>query len=236
MVSGRTTSAPPPDRGVGASAAAIARMLLDIGAVRIRPEDPFVLTSGQKSPVYVDCRRIISHPEIRRHMMRAAFSVVRDHVPMPLAGIAGGETAGIPFAAWLSDLCDCPMLYIRKKAKGFGAMARIEGDVPPDAEGEVLLVEDLANDGGSKRSFVGALRGAGYRVHHALVVFAYGPDTISGLADIEVTLHALCDWDVLLATALADGRMDGDRVAMVRDFLSSRKTVGNKEKKDKTPG
>ena len=147
-----------------------AEILIDIGAVSIRTDEPFTLTSGKKSPVYVDCRRIISFPKERQKLMKMALQVLENTIPFD--AIAGGETAGIPFAAWISELMSLPMIYVRKKPKGFGQNKRIEGLVKPNQN--ILLVEDLATDGGSKMSFVNAIREAGGNCTTCFVIFHYG--------------------------------------------------------------
>lgn len=115
--------------------------------------------------------------------------------------VAGGETAGIPFAAWLAERLSLPMLYVRKEAKGFGRGKRIEGVLTPGAR--VLLVEDLATDAGSKAGFVGALREAGAEVNHALVVFYYGifPEAEARLKELNLELLWLASWWDVLAAA-----------------------------------
>src|SRR5215213_2018718 len=126
-----------------------ARILLETQSVLFRPDDPFTFTSGLRSPVYIDCRRLISFPRARRKLMDLAAELIeRTSGFESLDAIAGGETAGIPFAAWIADRLSLPMLYVRKQPKGFGRNAQIEGEVK---EGQrVLLVEDMTTDGGSK--------------------------------------------------------------------------------------
>jgi orotate phosphoribosyltransferase len=197
-----------------------ADILLEIQAVHIRPEEPFTFTSGRLSPVYVDCRKIISFPRARRRLMAMGVDQLAT-----LAGseafdmVAGGETAGIPFAAWMADALDLPMLYIRKKPKGFGRNARIEGEVRDGAR--VLLVEDLATDGGSKISFIDAIREAGMQVAHCFVVFHYGvfPQSVAGLKDVGVDLHGLCTWWDVLAVAERRG-YTAEQLDQVRAFLA----------------
>ena len=109
-----------------------ARMLIEVEAVRFRAETPFRFTSGWASPVYIDCRRLISFPRVRQTLMDFAASVIVREIGFEsIDTIAGGETAGIPFAAWLADRLLLPMQYVRKAAKGFGRDARIEGDFAP---------------------------------------------------------------------------------------------------------
>jgi orotate phosphoribosyltransferase len=176
-----------------------ARILLEIKAVNFRPEEPYTFTSGWKSPVYIDCRRIIYFPHARSKICDLAVRKIQRHVGYEtIETVAGGETAGIPFAAWIADRMSAPMSYVRKKPKGFGQNALIEGDVPVGKR--TLLVEDLTTDGQSKIRFANALRDAGAIVNHAFVVFFYGvfPGAFETLANMDITLHSLCTWwDVL---------------------------------------
>ena len=178
-----------------------ARILLEIDAVNFRPDDPYTLTSGWKSPVYVDCRRIIFFPRARARICALGVEKIGRRVGYEsIDVVAGGETAGIPFAAWIADRMLAPMAYVRKQPKGHGRHALIEGDVP---EGKrTLLVEDLTTDGRSKIRFAQALRDAGAIVNHAFVVFFYGvfPGSFQTLAEMDIALHHLCTWwDVLEA-------------------------------------
>jgi len=207
--------APPTD-----AARTVARILIEIKAVLFRPEEPFIFTSGRASPVYIDCRRIISFPRARRRIMDLAATQIEDQVGFEnIDAVAGGETAGIPFAAWLAERLMLPMLYVRKKPKGFGRDAQIEGQL---AEGQrVLLVEDLATDGGSKLHFVEALRKAGAEVAHTFVVFHYGifPESVANLKAEGVSLHGLCTWWDVLATAEDEGYFAPEAIRSVREFL-----------------
>ncbi len=178
-----------------------ARILLEIKAVNFRPEEPYTFTSGWKSPVYIDCRRIIYFPRARSKISDLAVEKIDRHVGFEtIETVAGGETAGIPFAAFIADRMNAPMSYVRKKPKGFGQNALIEGDVPVGKR--TLLVEDLTTDGQSKIRFANALRDAGAIVNHAFVVFFYGvfPGAFETLSKMDITLHHLCTWwDVLEA-------------------------------------
>ena len=197
------------------------RVLMEIEAILFRPEEPFTFTSGRKSPVYVDCRKIISFPRARRQLMASLSGLVMERVGYESFDVvAGGETAGIPFGAWLADLMGLPMIYIRKKPKGFGRDAQIEGTF---REGDrVLLIEDLATDGGSKLNFVEAIRKAGGRCDHTAVIFHYGifPEGLKRLQEAGVSLHALATWHDALAVAEAEGYLSGDGLAEVRSFLN----------------
>ncbi len=197
-----------------------ARILLEIKAVNFRPEEPYTLTSGWASPVYVDCRKVISYPRARAKISELATeAVLRDVGYESVDAVAGGETAGIPYAAWISDRMQLPMLYVRKKPKGFGRNAQIEGDFKPGAR--VVLVEDLASDGASKVNFITALREAGAECNNSFVVFFYGvfPGALKHLNEIGVHLGYLCNWWDVLEVAEQDNLFDKRTIDEVRNFL-----------------
>jgi len=199
-----------------------ARILLEIKAVNFRPDEPYTLTSGWKSPVYVDCRRIIFFPRARAKICELAVEKIHRHVGLEtIEAVAGGETAGIPFAAWIADRMAAPMAYVRKKPKGFGRNALIEGDVPEGRR--TLLVEDLTTDGQSKIRFAEALREAGALVNHAFVVFFYGvfPGAFEQLARMDIALHHLCTWWDVLEACRDRPYFSEAAAAEVRRFLES---------------
>ena len=209
-----------PDRAM--MARQVARMLLEIEAVHFRADPPFTFTSGMASPVYIDCRKLISYPRVRSACMDFACSILAQDAGFErFDAVAGGETAGIPFAAWIADRLALPMQYVRKKPKGFGRDARIEGDI---REGQrVLLVEDLTTDGGSKVNFVEAIREAGAECAHTIVVFYYGifDDVSDRLAEHGITLHYLATWRDVLAEARAGAYFDADVMDEVEAFLNN---------------
>ena len=197
-----------------------ARALLEIGAVHFNAATPFTLASGLPSPTYIDCRKLISYPRIRSVLMDfLCVTVMRDAGFEAFDNIAGGETAGIPFAALVAERLALPMTYVRKKPKGYGRNARIEGMM---SEGQrVLLVEDLTTDGGSKLSFVDAIRETGATCAHTAVIFYYGifPETVGRLADHGIQLHHLCTWWDVLTEARAQGSFDAATLGEVESFL-----------------
>ncbi|SOB99376.1 orotate phosphoribosyltransferase [Rhodobacter maris] len=199
-----------------------ARMLLEIKAVHFNADAPFTLASGLPSPTYIDCRKLISFPRIRSTLMDfLAVTVLREAGFEAFDNIAGGETAGIPFAAMVAERLALPMTYVRKKPKGYGRNARIEGAM---TEGQrVLLVEDLTTDGGSKLSFVDAIRETGATCAHTAVIFYYGifPETEPRLAEHGVRLHALCTWWDVLAEARAQGAFSAGTLDEVEAFLKA---------------
>ncbi|HEX3499559.1 MAG TPA: orotate phosphoribosyltransferase [Stellaceae bacterium] len=213
----------PPRRPADAEAAeTTARILLETKAVLFSPEKPFTWTSGRVSPVYIDCRKLISFPRARRKLMDMGAALIERAIGFEsIDAVAGGETAGIPFAAWLAERMGLPMLYIRKKPKGFGRNAQIEGVLE---EGKrVLLVEDLASEGTSKLNFVNAIRAAGGEIAHTFVIFHYGifPQSVASLAAEKVALHALATWWDVLAVAESLGYFTPAQFAAVKSFLEA---------------
>ena len=198
-----------------------AKMLLEVEAVRFNVKEPFKFTSGWASPVYTDCRKLISYPRMRNTLMDFGASLVlRDIGFESLDAIAGGETAGIPFAAWIADRLMLPMQYVRKSPKGFGRMAQIEGDF---AEGDrILLVEDLTTDGQSKINFCRALRQAGAQVSHTLVIFYYDifPQSKKVLEDLDISLHYLATWWDVLKVCQDEQIYDQATLAEIESFLN----------------
>jgi orotate phosphoribosyltransferase len=197
-------------------------LLIEIEAIHFNQEDPFIFTSGWASPVYIDCRKLISFPRQRREIIQLAAeeidrSISRDR----LALVAGGETAGIPLAAWIAEYFFLPMIYVRKNPKGFGRMNQIEGMLEPGTP--ALLVEDLTTDGRSKINFCNALRRAGAIVDEAVVIFYYGvyPDAEKNLEEAGITLHALTDWRTTLEVARASGYFDKQQSDVVEEFLDA---------------
>ena len=198
-----------------------AKILLDINAVNFRHDDPYILTSGWASPVYIDCRKLISYPTERQRMMQIAVAMLNDKINFTkIDAIAGGETAGIPYAAWISQSTNKPMLYVRKQPKGFGRNAQIEGDLNNGAK--VLLIEDLATDGASKISFVNTLRNAGAVVSDAFVVFFYGvfSGALQTLEKDSINLHYLATWHDVLEVAKKGAYFPDESIAGVQEFLN----------------
>ena len=197
-----------------------ASMLLEIEAVHVNAREPFILTSGAASPVYIDCRKLISFPRIRSALMGFAASVLAQDAGFEaFDSVAGGETAGIPFAAFLAERLALPMQYVRKKPKGFGRNAQIEGELIDGTN--VLLVEDLATDGGSKLLFANALRQAGVSCDHAFVVFYYNifDHAQAQLDEAGLTLHYLSSWWDVLAEIKTSDKFDNFTAQTVESFL-----------------
>ncbi len=203
---------------------ATARILLDTKAVHFNAATPFRLTSGWASPVYIDCRKLISFVSERQALMRMAQSLIQQNIQdasgkLAIDAVAGGETAGIPFAAWLADRFMLPMQYVRKKPKGFGRNAQIEGQL--EVGSRVLLVEDLTTDSRSKLNFCAALCNAGAVVEHVFVLFHYDifKESRTLLAEQNIALHALATWWDVLKLAQEAQYFDTQTLSEVERFL-----------------
>ncbi len=203
----------------------IARALIETQSVLLRPKEPFRLASGRLSPVYVDCRRLISFPGPRRRITEAFAQIAREQIWLQRVDvIAGGETAGIPFAAFLAVELTMPMIYVRKVPKGYGRTSQIEGVLTKGQR--VLLVEDLVTDGGSKLAFQQGIERAGGIIERCLCVFEYFSEQAglrearTRLAEHGITLHSLANWDEVLNLMLSEGRITAEEREKILTFLS----------------
>ena len=198
-----------------------AQMILEIGALHVRVDEPFQFTSGWRSPVYIDCRKLISYPRIRRTVVEFATSLIlRDIGFEAIDAIAGGESAGIPFAAWIADQMMIPMQYVRKIPKEFGRQSQIEGTIEPGQR--ILLVEDLTTDGRSKINFCEALRNSGTVVEHTFVIFYYSifTQTRQRLQAHHLTLHHLATFETLLKVAQSANSFDRSLLKEIETFYN----------------
>ncbi|EJZ22302.1 orotate phosphoribosyltransferase [Rhizobium sp. Pop5] len=209
-----------PDRAVMAEL--LAKMLWEIKAVHFNAETPYKYASGIMSPVYIDCRKLLSFPRIRSTVMDFAASILlRDAGFEQFDCIAGGETAGIPFAALLADRLGLPMIYVRKKPKGHGRNAQIEGEMKEGAR--VLVIEDLTTAGGSMFTFIDAIRAAGGIVDHGIALFSYGifPEAERRFANGKVQFHHIATWREVLAIAKQQRLFDHKTLSEVEAFLDA---------------
>ena len=200
----------------------MAKMLWEIKAVHFSADKPYKLASGMASPVYIDCRKLISYPRIRSAVMDfAAATVLREAGFEKFDVIAGGETAGIPFAAMLAERLALPMIYVRKAPKGHGRNAQIEGHMPDGAR--VLVIEDLTTAGGSMFTFIDAIRAAGGVVDHGIALFYYDifPKARGEMLDKGVTLLNIATWRDVLDVAKQQKLFDAKTLSEVEAFLNA---------------
>ena len=178
----------------------IAKILLDIGCVNINFKNLFTLTSGKLSPVYVDCRKMISFPKERETIINEMIKQIKHKYNKDIY-IAGGETAGIPYAALISQKMKEPMIYIRKQPKGFGRGKLIEGEFKKNSQS--ILIEDMATDAGSKLHFVKALRSNKLIINDIFVAFYYGvyKSADLNLKKMKVNLNYLATWHDIISVS-----------------------------------
>jgi len=198
----------------------IAKALLSIGAVFLRPEKPFTWASGIQSPIYCDNRLTLSAPRVREQIENGLATLIKQHYPQ-CETLMGTSTAGIAHAAITATLLDLPMGYVRGEAKSHGRTNRIEGKLGPGTK--VVVVEDLISTGGSAIECVEALREAGAEVLGIVSIFTYGMKKgLERLAAAHTENHSLCNLDVLVEVAAEEGYIAPEwkeRILAFRDNL-----------------
>ena len=183
----------------------IAKELLSIGAVFLRPEQPFTWASGIKSPIYCDNRLTLSAPAVREKVEAGLASLVKKYYP-ECEMLMGTSTAGIAHAAITATILGLPMGYVRGEAKTHGRTNRIEGKMEPGTK--VVVIEDLISTGGSAIEVVEALREAGANVLGIVSIFTYGMKKgLERIATAGTENHSLCNLDVLVEVAAEEGRI-----------------------------
>ncbi|BBI34644.1 orotate phosphoribosyltransferase [Cohnella abietis] len=204
--------------------ASIAGNLLEIGAVNLRPNDPFTWTSGIISPIYCDNRLTMSYPAIREAIAEGFATVIRTHFP-DTEVIAGTSTAGIPHAAWVAQKLNLPMAYIRDKAKGHGKQNQIEGII---TEGQkVVVIEDLISTGGSSLKAALAVIEAGGDVQSVLAIFTYQfASAAEAFREEGIELQTLSNYTALVDEALRRGAISETDVALLQAWRESPQTFG----------
>jgi orotate phosphoribosyltransferase len=209
----------------------VAEILLQTEAIQIYKDKPFVFVSGRISPVYIDCRKLLSFPGEREYIVTQLGKKAETEIGVTNVDVvAGGETAGIPYASFVSQLIKKPMIYIRKQPKGYGGTRQIEGILK--AGQRVLLVEDLITDGLSKLRFNIGIRAAGAKMTHCLCVFDYASDRLNqhegknNLAKNDIGLHVLANWDDVLDTGLSKSYFSANASKQIIEFLKNPENWG----------
>ena len=198
----------------------VAELLINIKSIKFSFKEPFTLTSGSKSPVYVDCRRIISFIKERNIILKYANEYFNAN-QLNFDILAGGETAGIPYAAILSEQLQKKMIYIRKQPKSFGKNQQIEGQFEKGEK--AILIEDLATDGGSKITFVNAMLDAGLKVEHIFVIFHYDifDYSLSPLSNLNIKIHSLCTWKDIINVIQKKKIFENSEIDNLKKFLNN---------------
>jgi orotate phosphoribosyltransferase len=204
--------------------ASIAGSLLDIGAVNLRPNEPYTWTSGIISPIYCDNRITMSFPAIRDMIAEGFASVIREHYP-DTEVIAGTSTAGIPHAAWVAQKLNLPMAYIRDKAKGHGKQNKIEGVIKPGQK--VVIIEDLISTGGSSLNAALAVIEAGGDVQSVLAIFTYEfAQAEEVFHEKGIELRTLSNYSALIKEARRRGKIGDSDVTLLQSWRENPQSFG----------
>ncbi|MHA7612187.1 orotate phosphoribosyltransferase [Weissella viridescens] len=194
----------------------VAQALLDIQAVKLQPNDPFTWASGLKSPIYTDNRKTISFPKVRQLIANGLADLVKEKYPDATV-IGGVATAGIPHAAWVVEVLDLPMVYVRSKPKDHGAGKQIEGILSD--QDQVVLIDDLISTGGSVLGAVDAVRREGSQVAGVLSIFSYElPAADKNFAAAKTDFAPLTTYSALLDVEKASGQMSDADLDVLQDW------------------
>ena len=194
----------------------IAKHLLDIKAVFLRPNEPFTWASGIKSPIYCDNRLTLSYPEVRKDIEAELAASVKKEYP-ECECLMGTSTAGIPHAALMADILNMPMGYVRGGAKSHGRNNQIEGKVVPGMK--VVVVEDLISTGGSSLECVEALREAGCEVLGLVAIFTYGlPKAVEKFGQAQCSYHTITDYDTLVGVAVEQNYIEASDMEKLKEW------------------
>lgn len=194
----------------------IAKDLLDIEAIFLRPNEPFTWASGIKSPIYCDNRITMSYPHVRRAIAKGLAAVIKTTYPEAEV-IAGTATAGIPHAAWVAELLDLPMVYIRSKAKEHGKGNQIEGRIQPNQK--MVVIEDLLSTGGSVLEACEAAKREGADVLGVAAIFTYElPQVQENFDQAGLPYVTLTNYTALIESALETGAIQESDVALFQEW------------------
>lgn len=204
----------------------VASILLKIEAVSIRPTEPYRYTSGILSPIYTDCRLLVSYPKERRRVIELmAERLKADGLKPDL--LAGTSTAGIAPAAWLSDVLDLPMIYVRGQAKEHGKQSQIEGVLKPNQT--AIIVEDLISTGKSSLETTQAIRDAKAKANDIMAIFSYTmPQSQAAFTKAGVNLHVLTTFADMVDQAAAGGMIKEDEKGKVMEWIEDTAGWGKK--------
>lgn len=194
----------------------IAHAMLKVGAVELNPTDLFTWASGIQSPIYCDTRLTISDPVIRKQLANGLAKIIKENFEGTEI-VAGTATAGIPHAAWVSDILDLPMVYVRSKAKEHGRGNQIEGKYA--AGQKVVVVEDIVSTGGSSITAVEALRAAGCEVLGVVCVYTYNlPRAEQAFEEAGIQYVSLTNFDFLIEAANESGAIKEEDIPFLKDW------------------
>ncbi|HMV14561.1 MAG TPA: orotate phosphoribosyltransferase [Chitinophagales bacterium] len=194
----------------------LAEYLLQIKAIQLNTQQPFTWTSGIKSPVYCDNRKLLSYPEVRTYVKNGLISLLKEYFPQTEC-IAGVATAGIPHGAIIADALDLPFVYVRSKPKEHGLTNTIEGDLKHGQR--VLVVEDTISTGGSSLKAVEDLRAVGAEVSGMIAIYKYGFESAKQKFDnAGVVLKTLTSYDFLIRVAIENGYVSAEELETLNSW------------------
>ena len=208
----------------------ISEVLLKIGAFTINIKEPFKFVSRMLSPIYIDCRRLISFPQERKAIIDTAVEIVKNEIGLEnINVIAGGETAGIPLAAWLAERLNMSMIYVRKKPKDYGKRRQTEGELKPGQR--VLLFEDMISTGRSKINFFNGIKNDGGVMEHCLVIYEYGyPEARKALEENGIKLYSMSDINSVLNVGKRIGYFSDEEINEIKEWFKDPEKWGEKFK------
>jgi len=194
----------------------VAKILLSIHAVKLNPISPFTYASGIKSPIYTDCRMLISYPKEREEVIGYMVDIIKD-IPSAIDVIAGTATAGIPHAAWVAQALTLPMIYVRSKPKEYGTTSLIEGVL--EKKKEVIVIEDLISTGGSSAKTIKAIRDDGANASHIIAITTYGMKKADEVfKEAQITLHVLTNFESIVSIAAKEGYIKPEEQEIILDW------------------
>lgn len=203
----------------------VAEKLLEIKAVSLNAKEPFVWTSGIKSPIYCDNRLILGFPQLRKEIAKDLAELIETYFPK-VELIAGTATAGIPHAAWVSDLLGLPMCYVRSNPKGHGKKNQIEGPFLPGQQ--VVVIEDFISTGKSSIQAAKILKEANCQVLGIASIFTYELiEAEEACREADVPYYSLSNFSTLIDTAVKKGYLTVDNVTFVKKWRENPKVWGN---------
>jgi len=194
----------------------IAKILLNVGAVELNPDEPFIWASGIESPIYCDNRLTMSDPVGRKQIAEGLAELIRTEYPETTI-IAGTATAGIPHAAWVADILGLPMVYVRSAAKGHGRSRQIEGKV--QSGDKAIIVEDLISTGGSSLNAAAALRSEEIEVTGIVSIFTYElKKAVVAFEAEKLSYRSLTDFNALIEATKEDGLINKEAIEYLLDW------------------
>ncbi|MCP9302083.1 MAG: orotate phosphoribosyltransferase [Leuconostoc mesenteroides] len=206
----------------------VANDLLEIGAVKFSPEEPFTWASGIKSPIYTDNRMTIGFPSVRQNIYKGLSELIKKEYS-DVEIIGGVATAGIPHSAWVAEELNKPMVYVRSKPKKHGAGRQTEGALVKNRK--VVLIDDLISTGGSVLAAVNAVRKEGASVLGVVSIFSYElPAGKKNFVEAGLTFNSLTTYSQLIETAVKRGNLDKSQVETLQNWKENQ-MLGKHNKK-----